>query len=236
MAKVAIITRAMNRLEYTALCVREIDIMAGYDDYEHVIVNQNSSDGTKQWLDSLLVEGYYKIKVLHNAENSGDAGGMKDGFDIISDDTQYVMQFDNDCYPLTQNFLKDMVEIMDANSSIGALMCKREGVGTVIKPRNERVLNGHSCGNINTGTCCIMFRRKDLEEINYWVRREHIGWAQHICAQLINIRRKDVVKFNDIKVMHTDGTPKQAVKYKHYHSPKTRETNYTTFDYAEAGK
>lgn len=231
MAKVSIITRAMNRLEYTVLCVREIYDKAGMDDYEHIIINQNSSDGTKEWLDSLLYEKYYKLKVLHNKENSGDAGGMKDGFDIISNDTEYVMQFDNDCYPLTQNFLKYMVDIMDTNPKIGALMCKREGVGTILTPTNIRNINNIKCGNIPIGTCCIMFRRKDLEKINYWVKKEKIGWAQTICKNL-TMFGKEVLKILDIKVMHTDGTHKQAIKYKKYFTSKTeKNSNFRDINY-----
>lgn len=39
MAKVNIIIRALNRLEYTSLTIREIDRLAGYDDYKIIVVD-----------------------------------------------------------------------------------------------------------------------------------------------------------------------------------------------------
>lgn len=47
MAKTTIIIRAFNRLEYTVLCTRNVQLLAKDVDYEHIIIEQNSSDGTK---------------------------------------------------------------------------------------------------------------------------------------------------------------------------------------------
>ena len=66
MAKTSIITRAFNRLEYTILCVRQVQLLAKDADYEHIIINQNSSDGTEQWLRSMKKEGFYKLKIKNN--------------------------------------------------------------------------------------------------------------------------------------------------------------------------
>ena len=85
MSKVAIITRAYNRLEYTIQCIRNSHLMAEGHDYEHIIIEQNSTDGTKEWLRSMTKESFYPLKVKYNKINSGDAGGMRDGFDMISD-------------------------------------------------------------------------------------------------------------------------------------------------------
>lgn len=62
MARVNIIIRAFNRLEYTVLTIREINRLAGYDDYKMIVVDQASTDGTGQWLKSLVNEGYLKHK------------------------------------------------------------------------------------------------------------------------------------------------------------------------------
>ena len=70
MARVNIIMRAFNRLEYTSLTIREIDRLAGYDDYKIIVIDQASTDGTGQWLKSLVKEGYYKIKPIYLAENT----------------------------------------------------------------------------------------------------------------------------------------------------------------------
>ena len=54
-------------------------------------------------------------------------------FKMIGDDCKYVMQFDNDCEVTTDNFLDKLVNVMDNNDKIGAIMMKRTGVSTQIK-------------------------------------------------------------------------------------------------------
>ena len=136
MAKVNIIIRAFNRLEYTVLTIREIDRLAGYDDYKIIVIDNASTDGTGQWLKSLEVEGYYKIKPIYLNYNAGDFGGTKIGYENLDEDCEYTMQWDNDCPPITSSFLAKMVKIMDAFPKIGQLMLKRNGVGHILEIRN----------------------------------------------------------------------------------------------------
>ena len=77
--KVAIITRAFNRLELTIRCINGVRMWAGYDNYEHVIVTQNSTDGTKEWLAWMQKNSpkYMKhVRVINNEGNSGDWKGF----------------------------------------------------------------------------------------------------------------------------------------------------------------
>lgn len=235
MAKVEIITRAFNRLEYTVKCVREIDEMAGMDDYAHIIINQNSTDGTKQWLDSLLQEGYYKLKIKHNKVNTGDAGGMKDGFDLIDEDCKYIMQFDNDCVPITHDFLRILVETMDNDVSIGAIMMKRENVINVIQADNVRSIGGFMFGDITKGTCCMIMRRETIQTYDWWRKGEKIGWGHRITERMKNDGYK-VLKALDLRVEHVDGSEGQTKKYPNYFKKKinnTIPTNFTIVDYEE---
>ena len=235
MAKVEIITRAFNRLEYTVLCVRDVARLSGMDDYKHIIINQNSTDGTGQWLNSLIKEGFYKIKVQNNSQNTGDAGGMQDGFKLISDDCEYVVQLDNDCRPITDNFLKELVKIMDENKKVGAIMLKREGVGRVIEPSNIRTISGHLCGDISFGTCGVIFRRKLLDDFNIWMSGEQIGWGKAVTSKIREVGFK-VLKCLSIRIEHIDGSGGQYNKYKHYFlENKNNKTpsNYSKITYGD---
>ena len=119
MARVNILMRTFNRLEYTVVTIREIDRLAGYDDYKIIVVDNASTDGTPQWLKSLVKEGYYKIKPIYLDTNVGDFGGTKVGYENLDEDCEYTMQWDNDYPPLTEYFLRDMVKIMDNFPKIG---------------------------------------------------------------------------------------------------------------------
>lgn len=235
MDKIAIITRAYNRLEYTSLCIREIEKKIGNVDYEHIIIEQNSSDGTKQFLNSLLREGYYNLKVKFNDHNSGDAVGMHEGFQMIDDDTNYIMQFDNDCHPLTNSFGQIMIDYMNSNKDVGALMMKREGVWNPLPIKNIVNIKGHEFGDIDKVTCCFMTRREILERIKdcWFSSPETIGWGFHISKQIKKMGCK-LKKTNSIKVEHTDGTSGQVKKYPNYcgSTKKTKKpTNFKKINY-----
>jgi len=125
--KVSIITRAFDRLEYTIKCINGVFYNAGYDNYEHIIVNQGSKDGTKEWLDwikKMPNNWYNKIKPIHLKRNVGDFGGMKVGFEYADGDL--IMQLDNDIYMETKDWLSKMVftfRKLDAN----VVMADRKG-------------------------------------------------------------------------------------------------------------
>ncbi|MBL3690136.1 glycosyltransferase family 2 protein [Leucobacter chromiireducens] len=65
-----------------------------------VVVNNNSSDGTREFLDGLSPDEYPGLVVMHLNENLGGAGGfevgMERGYQLGSD---YVWIMDDDCYP-----------------------------------------------------------------------------------------------------------------------------------------
>ena len=97
MKRIAVITRAYNRLEYTIQCVTSVRENAGYDDYEHIVVSQGSTDGTIQWLDwitSMKNNWFSKVRALHPPKNLNDWGGMVYGAE--NTDAPWIIQLDND--------------------------------------------------------------------------------------------------------------------------------------------
>jgi cellulose synthase/poly-beta-1,6-N-acetylglucosamine synthase-like glycosyltransferase len=238
MSRVNIITRSFNRLEYTILNVRNTYEMANQHPYTHIIVEQNSSDGTKEWLKSMEVENFYPLKIQYNEINSGDAGGMYDGFKICDSDCEYVMQLDNDIHPVTENFIEKLVGIMDSDPKIGGIMLRRLGVGhkvNLMKP----------CKTINGVTLCkpqklysVFYRKELLEKINYWVNKERIGWVFQI-SNKINQMGFEVLKTHDIEMIHVDGYrdvvkqgTEQAYRYPNYFKTIAKVgTNYKTIKY-----
>jgi glycosyltransferase involved in cell wall biosynthesis len=217
MARVNIIMRAFNRLEYTSLTLREIDRLAGYSDYKIIIIDNNSSDGTGQWLKSLVKEGWYKIIPIYSKENLGDFGGTKLGYQNLDVDCEYTMQWDNDCPPVTPHFLAKMVKIMDTFPNIGQLMLKRNGVGGIIPITNPVDYQGIIFGDAPTVTCVNMQRRKIVEEINSWVVDETQYWDFNLNAEMRK-RGYDLKKIENIRVVHIDcyGTHETNFQIKKY--------------------
>lgn len=240
MARVNIIIRAFNRLEYTSLTIREIDRLAGYDDYKIIVIDQASTDGTGQWLKSLVKEGYYKIKPIFLTENVGDFGGTKIGYKNLDPDCEYTMQWDNDCPPVTSNFLNSIVKIMDVFPKIGQLMLKRNGVGGVIPITNIVEYQGIRFGDVRTATCVNIQRRKVVEDINFWVVDESVFW-DFTLNQKMRERGYELKKCENIRVVHIDcyGTEEtnfQKKKYPMYlknRPQKGGKINFNTTNYNE---
>ncbi len=233
MSKVSVITRCYNRLEYTSMCIRSIRHLTDYEDYNHIIIDQGSTDGTKEWLNSLIKEGFYKLKIKNNEKNTGDAGGMLDGYKLVGEDCKYIMQFDNDCEVITENYLENLVNVMDTNPKIGVIMLKRNGVTRNIHPKNVRKINNVSLGDIPKATCCMMIRKELLDKINIWYTNEKIGWGFTI-SQKIKSMGYSVLKSLDIQVNHIDGgnsKPGQPQKYPTYFSNTIGNSNYTKIKY-----
>jgi glycosyltransferase involved in cell wall biosynthesis len=163
--RVSIITRAFDRLEYTIQCINGVLYNAGYEDYEHIIVNQGSSDGTRQWLNwikKMPNKWYEKVRPIHLKQNVGDFGGMKVGFDNADGDL--IMQLDNDVYMETENWLYKMIYAFKKTNA-DTLMADRKGIRQQI-PYDPHTLcsymynfNELRCAKIPNAVACYIVKR-----------------------------------------------------------------------------
>lgn len=155
MSKISIITRAFNRLEYTTQCVSNVERNTSVD-YEHIIVNNGSTDGTKEWLDWIQAHNVYpNIKVVH-CENQGDWGGMLQAIDCLASDSTHVVQLDNDM-TVPPLWLEAMLEV-EQSFPANIVMLKRSGVEKILHTKEDRVLSTKvgeiGCGIIPTAVAC----------------------------------------------------------------------------------
>lgn len=84
-----------NRLEKLKISWAAI---ARQDIYGVVIVNNNSSDGTKEWIDSIKDQ---RLKPLHLNSNTGGAGGFRKGCEYglaVFKNADWFLLFDDDAY------------------------------------------------------------------------------------------------------------------------------------------
>jgi glycosyltransferase involved in cell wall biosynthesis len=125
--KLSIITRALNRLEYTTRCVAAVAKHTATQSYEHIIVNQGSTDGTGEWLDWIMTEiDYYDhVKTIQLDDNYGDWGGMLIGGSKASG--AYVVQLDNDI-EVPPDWDRILIEVIE-KSSYGAAVLSIKGCG-----------------------------------------------------------------------------------------------------------
>ena len=140
MKKVSIVTRAYNKLEYTIRCIESVARHTKYDNYEHIIINNNSSDGTKEWLNWIDQNGlpYYKrLRSFNMDKNYGDWGGMIKSLDLVAEDSEYIVQMDNDIEIFDPEWIEKMMLILDT-TPVNIIQLKRIGMRNMLVPMNPQ--------------------------------------------------------------------------------------------------
>jgi glycosyltransferase involved in cell wall biosynthesis len=195
--KISIITRAFNRLEYTMRTIHSVRKNTNHENYEHIIVNNNSTDGTKEWLDWIKKEDnhpyFNKVKVLHLEKNVGDWMGMRRGLAAASPDSKYVVQLDNDM-EVDSGWLNAMKHVID-ETDINLVMCKRTGVGAVLRPKTPKTIkNGDQeikYGYITKCVACFMAKMDKFKEISKHIKgkgnKTVLGQKMRPCGKIFNI-------------------------------------------------
>jgi len=170
--RVSIITRAFDRLEYTIQCINGVLYNAGYEDYEHIIVNQGSQDGTRDWLNwtqKMPNQWFAKVKPIHLKRNVGDFGGMKVGFE--QSDGDFIMQLDNDMYMETKMWLEKMVSAL-IQLDADVVMADRKGFQEKIPYDKKTTVSVEwedeklQCAKIQKAVSCYLIKR-DLFKDKY---------------------------------------------------------------------
>lgn len=118
--RVAIFSLTYDRLELTKKCFESLYKTAGYD-FHHYIVDNGSTDGTKEYVEKLLTNialntwcsGQFPI---FNKENKGISIASNQAVDYIKkSDYDIIVKVDNDAYFITPDWLKTMVKIWKSN-------------------------------------------------------------------------------------------------------------------------
>jgi GT2 family glycosyltransferase len=102
-------------LEYTKLCLDSITKVTAYPNYEIIIVDNNSSDNTKEYLETFKNNNPSKVKVILNETNLGFAGGNNVGIRAALGD--YIMLLNNDTI-VTRGWLTNLLKHLEQNPDL----------------------------------------------------------------------------------------------------------------------
>lgn len=114
MKKTSLVVLAYNQLSYTKLCMDSIYKYSDDVDFEVITVNNGSSDGTREYFNSLPNK-----KKLNYDVNVGIEKAINDAIDIC--DGEYFVLINNDII-VTTNWLSNIVKILDSDPKIGAVV------------------------------------------------------------------------------------------------------------------
>lgn len=114
MNKTTIIILTCNNLDYNKLCIQSIRDFTPKDTYEIVVIDNNSTDGTVNWLKSQS-----DLKVILNETNLGFPKGCNQGI-AIADPGNDILLLNNDTI-VTYNWLYNLRGCLYSDPSIGAV-------------------------------------------------------------------------------------------------------------------
>jgi len=106
---IAVLTLTRDRLGYTQHCFAKLREFAGCD-YDHYVLDQGSTDGTREWL-----EDEHEPAVLVAKEtNVGISTGMNELLRYVvdlPDPYDVIVKLDNDCELTQPNTLRDVAQL-----------------------------------------------------------------------------------------------------------------------------
>nr|WP_269155280.1 glycosyltransferase [Photobacterium damselae] len=147
--KVSLIVLTYNNLQLTKDCLEGIEKNTFYPNYEVIIVDNLSTDGTRDY----LKENYLnknKYKVILNNENHGFSGGNNIGLSAADGDILIVIN--NDTVPAPY-WLSGIVDAFNSDSNLGLCCPITNNIGNEAKQNIE--YNNFNEMNIFATNLCV---------------------------------------------------------------------------------
>ena len=111
---ISIVILTFNKFEYTKRCIESVREHTKDEEYEIIIVDNNSSDNTRKWL-----SGEKDLKVILNKENVGFPSGCNIGIKESKKEND-ILLLNNDVI-VTNNWLSNLKKSLYSNEEIGAV-------------------------------------------------------------------------------------------------------------------
>ncbi|MEW6698049.1 MAG: glycosyltransferase [Bacillota bacterium] len=111
--KTSIIILTYNKLEYTQKCIESIRKYTKFGTYEIIVVDNNSTDGTVDWL-----RRQKDLRVIYNKENMGFPKGCNQGIEISMGSN--ILLLNNDTI-VTHGWLNNLLNCLYSSEAIGAV-------------------------------------------------------------------------------------------------------------------
>ena len=152
-----------NRLSFTKQAIESI---LNNTKYPHVItvVDNNSQDGTKEYLLELNREGVIKNLAILK-ENVGVAKASNLAW-YLEQNSDYYLKFDNDIVIKKHDWLLDMVKSIDSIPELGAIAYNFEPYSYPSSSLNGIIIRIKKHNNL--GGACILIPKRTSEQLGFW--------------------------------------------------------------------
>lgn len=177
--KVSAVIITHNRKKMLSNAIRSV-LNQTYNNIELIVVNDNSTDGTKEYLQDLLKKEEIKVININEAHSRG--GGYARNVGIRNSTGNYIAFLDDDDVWNSQKIQKQ-VSFLDKNPSYGMVYCRRIDKDYSSDTQKLESTKGKMSGNLSntcfTKTVCTsssMMVRKEIfyniggfdEKLQFW--------------------------------------------------------------------
>jgi len=220
-----------NRLEFTKKTIESVIHHTRYP-YVITVVDNNSDDGTQQYLKKIKEIGLIKNLILSN-KNLGVAKASNLAWNS-EPNSEYYLKLDNDIIIQTNNWLHEMVKVADKIPQSGTIAYNFEPTSYPIATINGLKVRPKHNGQ-NLGGACILIPKRTQKSIGYWSEEYGLygeedadyGFRSYL-AGLLNIYME-----NENIGIHLPGGKAAAINLKTYEANDNSELlihkNYRLF-------
>jgi glycosyltransferase involved in cell wall biosynthesis len=226
--RVAIFSLTHDRLEYTKQCFKSLQETAGYA-FDHYVIDNGSTDGTKDWLTNHYSFQYPNVKVYDFPDNRGIATASNKALNAIQG-YNLIGKVDNDCLFLSQGWLATMVTIWQSNRML-ALSCYIQGLkdNPGGAPRlTYGQIKGELVGMANhLGGICHFVDAKAYQDFR-WDETQPLHGVQDLeLSTYLKKQGYQMAYLENWYAEHIDGTEGQHKKYPDYFERRKYEKTHT---------
>ena len=128
--KVSVVVLMYNNMKLNKLCISTIFEKTAYPNFEVIIVDNYSTDGTREWLAELDRENIPSLKIVLNDSNKGFAAGNNIGMKECNGD--YIILLNNDTV-VTRGWITALVKHLENSSEMGMSGSVTNSIGNEAK-------------------------------------------------------------------------------------------------------
>lgn len=162
--RVSVLMPAYNSEKYIAEAIESV-LNQTFSDFEFIIINDGSTDGTSQ-----IVKEYAKqdkrIKFVNHSKNKGIVGVLNEGLDLATG--EYIARMDSDDISLPTRFEKQ-IDYMDKHPECGVLGTWFQIFGNIngVVKHPERIKLLNLLVNEHVGHPTVMLRKSVIDKYDF---------------------------------------------------------------------
>lgn len=190
----SIIILTYNQLEHTKRCIEAVRASTDMNDCEIIVVDNASTDGTREWLTEKQEHG--DIVIAHfEDENIGVPAGWNRGLSLSNPLTDYLVILNNDVF-VTPGWLEKMIRIAELSPLNGPI--------GMVGPVTNYASGPQGNGQIGLGMTvifwrlvgfCLLIKREVIDKVGLFDERFGRGNFEDddYCLRVIEAGYKNVI-------------------------------------------